>query len=507
MFHGASAESTYCGLTYIGSSVAEQSGEFCATMNQCNMSNDTATLTCLRSLHESIVYTCELETAFFQNKLSSHPLKSDSASAFIVGQVLPNIDGYVLHAPPVEAIARGDGPDVPVLFGSNEWEFMLFATSRRAAHTIPFNITEVDLEYVAGGLINGLLFRELEDPIGAGLNLATPESVSKLLAAYPASDFMAYAAKIFPEVAPFCTEFDITNCVNASSIISWVRSIAMVTDFLFTSSTQMIVEAVAHRGQRSFRYLFKQNATGITGRNKAFLRACGAFHSLDVPFVFGNFDGYANGWKPTANEITLSTRMQQYWVNFAVSKTPNVLGVPTVGHGGSSLDMPWITTLDEWPQWNATNSTDALSNPSGARYMQLEVPGLSAGSGFRSANVAKWNILSRRAETLTMEMNSVSKKFSESQVVMTQYGAVRGVVNSESSTVSWLGVRFGKQPIGGLRWKPPVAPDTWAPEVKVADTPLLCYQIYNHTTGPIGSEADCLTVNIWAPANASNTSL
>jgi para-nitrobenzyl esterase len=100
----------------------------------------------------------------------------------------------------------------------------------------------------------------------------------------------------------------------------------------------------------------------------------------------------------------------------------------------------------------------------------------------------------------------------------TRLGAVIGVDNAAASgTYAWLGVPFAKPPVGPLRWKAPLDPDAWSSTLATQKFGNACIQngrIYGPGTNntfdttigttlntPVGSE-DCLTLNIWRPANA-----
>ena len=63
----------------------------------------------------------------------------------------------------------------------------------------------------------------------------------------------------------------------------------------------------------------------------------GAFHTSEVPYVFGTLDKLQRPW--TDVDRKLSATMMSYWVNFATSGDPNGFGVPT------------------WPAFTATRPT------------------------------------------------------------------------------------------------------------------------------------------------------
>lgn len=100
----------------------------------------------------------------------------------------------------------------------------------------------------------------------------------------------------------------------------------------------------------------------------------------------------------------------------------------------------------------------------------------------------------------------------------TQYGRVKGVDDTaKSGTYFWKGVPFARPPVGALRWKAPVEPEAWSSVRETRAFGNACLQngriygpgannTYDSTIAstlntPVGSE-DCLTLNIWRPANA-----
>lgn len=102
----------------------------------------------------------------------------------------------------------------------------------------------------------------------------------------------------------------------------------------------------------------------------------------------------------------------------------------------------------------------------------------------------------------------------------TNYGAVEGIDRSATTgTYAWLGVPFAQPPTGARRWAPPVEPTAWT-GVRAASTfGHGCAQggryfspapndapyglaVREGFGKPVGDE-DCLTLNIWRPADDS----
>lgn len=101
----------------------------------------------------------------------------------------------------------------------------------------------------------------------------------------------------------------------------------------------------------------------------------------------------------------------------------------------------------------------------------------------------------------------------------TTFGLVEGQdLSAASGTYAWKGVPYAKAPVGALRWKAPVDPDTWFGTVRPAQQFAPACVQYGRIYGPganntydatiaatlntaVGSE-DCLFLNIWRPATA-----
>lgn len=85
-------------------------------------------------------------------------------------------------------------------------------------------------------------------------------------------------------------------------------------------------------------------------------------------------------------------------------------------------------------------------------------------------------------------------------------GLVEGVT-LPSGIAAWLGVPFAAPPLRDLRWKPPQPVEPWQGVLHADRFGPECLQplrgsLQNHYFGNEATSEDCLTLNIWAPANA-----
>jgi para-nitrobenzyl esterase len=80
---------------------------------------------------------------------------------------------------------------------------------------------------------------------------------------------------------------------------------------------------VTSAGQHAFVYRFERT---VPGPGEADL---GAFHAIELPYVFNNFQARTFNWLPfTATDHQLSNVIQTYWANFAKTGDPNGPGLP-----------------------------------------------------------------------------------------------------------------------------------------------------------------------------------
>ncbi|XP_078584317.1 cholinesterase 1-like [Branchiostoma floridae x Branchiostoma japonicum] len=85
-------------------------------------------------------------------------------------------------------------------------------------------------------------------------------------------------------------------------------------------------------------------------------------------------------------------------------------------------------------------------------------------------------------------------------LVTLRTGTVRGTVVDVAGTQvnAYLGIPYAKPPVGELRFKPPVPPDSWEGVYNATERPTDCYQKLGLYNSPDRSE-DCLYVNVWQP--------
>jgi para-nitrobenzyl esterase len=88
-------------------------------------------------------------------------------------------------------------------------------------------------------------------------------------------------------------------------------------------------------------------------------------------------------------------------------------------------------------------------------------------------------------------------------VLNTPAGRVSGAAQDGSAV--YRGIPYARPPVGPLRWKPPQRLPRWRGTRTALSFGNICMQAPNQTDAGTGKEApseDCLTLNIWAPADA-----
>jgi para-nitrobenzyl esterase len=210
-----------------------------------------------------------------------------------------------LRALTAEAVVRAAAPDPsilvstpyqPVIDGTIQPVLPVTALANGSFNHVPFMVGSNAQE--TGGAVPAVpdeatYAKLLTDEFGATLE-------TKIIAQYPVSRFGTPRA-------------------------AYVR---VTTDARFVCPTRTVARnATAGQTDAVYRYFFEYADSPV-----------GAVHGLEIPFVFGTFDGIlVNGvpYQPTAADLAVSAAVQADWTSFARTGTPS--GTPT------------------WPRWDATD--------------------------------------------------------------------------------------------------------------------------------------------------------
>ena len=101
--------------------------------------------------------------------------------------------------------------------------------------------------------------------------------------------------------------------------------------------------------------------------------------------------------------------------------------------------------------------------------------------------------------------SSVWAQTSDTLHVTTDKGLVEGSFTADQKVRAFKGIPFAAPPVGDLRWKPPQPAAAWEGVRQTKEFGSHCIQsvTYNdmvfHDPGP---SEDCLTLNVWTPADA-----
>ncbi|MFG2498098.1 carboxylesterase family protein [Streptomyces sp. NPDC048441] len=192
----------------------------------------------------------------------------------------PVVDGAVLPLPPVQAIRDGSCAHIPIIAGTNEHEARLFVGLGPAIEPSAFDEALTSM-------------------------FPSPGRAAEARAVYEAYEGPASAAP---------TE----------------SLAALITDRLFRSQTDALLDAAVAGGGAAWSYLFRATTPVLGG-------GLGSAHTLDIPYVFDVLDGPGlRAWVGEKASQGLADAMSGAWTCFARG-----------GHPGTEL-------LPEWPQFDAS---------------------------------------------------------------------------------------------------------------------------------------------------------
>jgi para-nitrobenzyl esterase len=193
----------------------------------------------------------------------------------------------------IDGVVQTDQPDNVIAAGGHaQVPFMVGANADETASSAPMIQTETQYQ--------ALVRMQLPQPVA-----------DMALAQYPASSFPTPRA-------------------------AYVR---LTTDARFVCPSREIARA-ADAGQTAaaYRYFFQYKPTPL-----------GTVHGLDVPYVFGTFDGIetpsGNPYTPTATDLAISSTFMGYWTRFAKTGDPSGTPAwPTYGNGDPTLVLDATTS-------------------------------------------------------------------------------------------------------------------------------------------------------------------
>jgi para-nitrobenzyl esterase len=235
------------------------------------------------------------QVADIENRLIASQFKGYDPNASIV-------DGWVLWESPAKAFATGKIQPVDLLAGVNAREFSAFRVgaedaARKSAVAIPKPRFSDQLKQ----------FADLARPLyGSWTDLAVA----------------TYTGRIMVHGNP---------AVDQAS-----------NDILGACPVGAEAALATSAGRHAYIYRFDRS---VPGKGESEL---GAFHSLELPYIFGTFQTREFAWLPfNATDRKLAEMMQSYWTNFAKNGDPN-------GQG-----------LARWTPWNTSKEPFLVFSESG----------------------------------------------------------------------------------------------------------------------------------------------
>lgn len=108
-----------------------------------------------------------------------------------------------------------------------------------------------------------------------------------------------------------------------------------------------------------------------------------------------------------------------------------------------------------------------------------------------------------KTTSYTQNASDVLTKYTQGTLQDTKYGKVQGYQENEGKTLIWKGIPYAKAPIGELRWKAPVDPNSWTNTLDATKDGNMGIQL---ASGKIAGSEDCLNLDIYRP-NTNETNL
>ncbi|MET0716902.1 MAG: carboxylesterase family protein [Pseudoxanthomonas sp.] len=127
--------------------------------------------------------------------------------------------------------------------------------------------------------------------------------------------------------------------------------------------------------------------------------------------------------------------------------------------------------------------------------------------GYRMCTVGLTAVALLTVSCSSLDPSMSAPKAESAPIVTVETGRLQGSV--EGPIQVFRGVPYAAPPVGKLRWRPPIPAPAWPGVKDATEFGAACIQptarvqsIYAQDIGP--TSEDCLTLNVWAPANAKD---
>ncbi|MEU0227276.1 carboxylesterase family protein [Streptomyces sp. NPDC006284] len=87
------------------------------------------------------------------------------------------------------------------------------------------------------------------------------------------------------------------------------------------------------------------------------------------------------------------------------------------------------------------------------------------------------------------------------EAVTTSSGDIKGNAPDSSGVVSYKGIPYAAAPVGPLRWRSPQPPESWSGVRDATAFGNICMGVATPSTPLTSMSEDCLSLNVWAPAD------
>ena len=107
-------------------------------------------------------------------------------------------------------------------------------------------------------------------------------------------------------------------------------------------------------------------------------------------------------------------------------------------------------------------------------------------------------------------LSAPAARANDGLTVVTDRGSIQGSLTSDGQVRAFLGIPYAAPPVGPLRWKPPQPAASWSGVRAATSFGPRCMQTHLFTDMVFrdsGPSEDCLTLNVWAPAEKNSAAL